>query len=62
LKILLSKEKNTQEPRMPDTAKKVQQTHLEDDEMCNLGVDMDLGMSPGKESRKNLFHSLLQDS
>jgi hypothetical protein len=47
---------------MPDTAKKVQQTHLEDDEMCNLGVDMDLGMSPGKESRKNLFHSLLQDS
>ncbi|XP_011755021.1 GTP-binding protein 4 isoform X3 [Macaca nemestrina] len=40
LKILESKEKNTQGPRMPRTAKKVQRTVLEK-EMRSLGVDMD---------------------
>uniref|UniRef100_A0A5F9CPP8 OBG-type G domain-containing protein n=1 Tax=Oryctolagus cuniculus TaxID=9986 RepID=A0A5F9CPP8_RABIT len=40
LKILQSKEKNTQGPRMPQTAKKVQKTDLEN-EMRSLGVDMD---------------------
>uniref|UniRef100_A0A2K5CIS3 Nucleolar GTP-binding protein 1 n=1 Tax=Aotus nancymaae TaxID=37293 RepID=A0A2K5CIS3_AOTNA len=40
LKILESKEKNTQGPRMPRTAKKVQRTVLEN-EMHSLGVDMD---------------------
>uniref|UniRef100_A0A2K6EYN3 Nucleolar GTP-binding protein 1 n=1 Tax=Propithecus coquereli TaxID=379532 RepID=A0A2K6EYN3_PROCO len=40
LKILESKEKNTQGPRMPRTAKKVQRTVLEN-EMRTLGVDMD---------------------
>ncbi|XP_069911079.1 GTP-binding protein 4 isoform X4 [Oryctolagus cuniculus] len=40
LKILQSKEKNTQGPRMPRTAKKVQKTDLEN-EMRSLGVDMD---------------------
>uniref|UniRef100_G1T7Z2 Nucleolar GTP-binding protein 1 n=1 Tax=Oryctolagus cuniculus TaxID=9986 RepID=G1T7Z2_RABIT len=40
LKILESKEKNTQGPRMPRTAKKVQKTDLEN-EMRSLGVDMD---------------------
>nr|XP_005564553.2 GTP-binding protein 4 isoform X2 [Macaca fascicularis] len=40
LKILESKEKNTQGPRMPRTAKKVQRTVLEK-EMHSLGVDMD---------------------
>uniref|UniRef100_A0A2K5PW40 Nucleolar GTP-binding protein 1 n=1 Tax=Cebus imitator TaxID=2715852 RepID=A0A2K5PW40_CEBIM len=40
LKILESKEKNTQGPRMPRTAKKVQRTVLEN-EMRSLGVDMD---------------------
>uniref|UniRef100_A0A2K5ZSW2 Nucleolar GTP-binding protein 1 n=1 Tax=Mandrillus leucophaeus TaxID=9568 RepID=A0A2K5ZSW2_MANLE len=40
LKILESKEKNTQGPRMPRTAKKVQRTALEK-EMRSLGVDMD---------------------
>ncbi|VCW76838.1 unnamed protein product [Gulo gulo] len=40
LKILQSKEKNTQGPRMPRTAKKVQRKVLED-EMRSLGVDMD---------------------
>uniref|UniRef100_A0A2K6EXK4 OBG-type G domain-containing protein n=1 Tax=Propithecus coquereli TaxID=379532 RepID=A0A2K6EXK4_PROCO len=40
LKILESKEKNTQGPRMPRTAKKVQWTVLEN-EMRTLGVDMD---------------------
>ncbi|XP_021563348.1 nucleolar GTP-binding protein 1 [Carlito syrichta] len=40
LKILESKEKNTQGPRMPRTAKKVQRTVLEH-EMRSLGVDMD---------------------
>ncbi|XP_032210405.1 nucleolar GTP-binding protein 1-like [Mustela erminea] len=39
LKILQSKEKNTQGPRMPRTAKKVQRKVLED-EMRSLGVDM----------------------
>ncbi|MEJ1284479.1 GTP binding protein 4 [Cricetulus griseus] len=40
LKILQSKEKNTQGPRMPRTAKKVQRADLEN-EMRSLGVDMD---------------------
>nr|XP_023404520.1 nucleolar GTP-binding protein 1 isoform X2 [Loxodonta africana] len=40
LKILQSKEKNTQGPRMPRTAKKVQRKVLEN-EMRNLGVNMD---------------------
>uniref|UniRef100_A0A9L0RW53 GTP binding protein 4 n=1 Tax=Equus caballus TaxID=9796 RepID=A0A9L0RW53_HORSE len=40
LKILQSKEKNTQGPRMPRTAKKVQRKVLEN-EMRSLGVDMD---------------------
>uniref|UniRef100_A0A452RHG8 Nucleolar GTP-binding protein 1 n=1 Tax=Ursus americanus TaxID=9643 RepID=A0A452RHG8_URSAM len=40
LKILQSKEKNTQGPRMPRTAKKVQRKVLEE-EMRSLGVDMD---------------------
>ncbi|XP_006874480.1 PREDICTED: nucleolar GTP-binding protein 1 isoform X1 [Chrysochloris asiatica] len=40
LKILQSKEKNTQGPRMPRTAKKVQRNVLEN-EMRSLGVDMD---------------------
>lgn len=40
LKILQSKEKNTQGSRMPRTAKKVQKTDLEN-EMHSLGVDMD---------------------
>lgn len=40
LKILQSKEKNTQGPRMPRTAKKVQRKVLEN-EMRTLGVDMD---------------------
>ncbi|XP_037366429.1 GTP-binding protein 4 [Talpa occidentalis] len=40
LKILQSKEKNTQGPRMPRTAKKVQRNDLEN-EMRSLGVDMD---------------------
>ncbi|CAK6432887.1 unnamed protein product [Pipistrellus nathusii] len=40
LKILQSKEKDTQGPRMPRTAKKVQRKVLED-EMRSLGVDMD---------------------
>uniref|UniRef100_A0A2K6KFH8 Nucleolar GTP-binding protein 1 n=2 Tax=Rhinopithecus TaxID=542827 RepID=A0A2K6KFH8_RHIBE len=40
LKILESREKNTQGPRMPRTAKKVQRTVLEK-EMRSLGVDMD---------------------
>ncbi|XP_018890108.4 GTP-binding protein 4 isoform X3 [Gorilla gorilla gorilla] len=40
LKILESEEKNTQGPRMPRTAKKVQRTVLEK-EMRSLGVDMD---------------------
>ncbi|XP_057644018.1 GTP-binding protein 4 [Chionomys nivalis] len=39
LKILQSKEKNTQGPRMPRTAKKVQRADLEN-EMRSLGVDM----------------------
>nr|XP_034492217.1 nucleolar GTP-binding protein 1-like [Marmota flaviventris] len=39
LKILQSKEKDTQGPRMPQTAKKVQGTVLEN-EMRSLGVDM----------------------
>jgi len=39
LKILESKEKNTQGPRMPRTAKKVQQKTLEK-EMTHLGLDM----------------------
>ncbi|XP_005404964.1 PREDICTED: nucleolar GTP-binding protein 1 [Chinchilla lanigera] len=39
LKILQSKEKNTQGPRMPRTAKKVQRTVLEN-EMRSLGIDM----------------------
>nr|XP_019828887.1 PREDICTED: nucleolar GTP-binding protein 1 isoform X2 [Bos indicus] len=40
LKILQSREKDTQGPRMPRTAKKVQRKVLED-EMRSLGVDMD---------------------
>ncbi|KAM9671405.1 GTP-binding protein 4 [Trichechus inunguis] len=40
LKILQSKEKNTQGPRMPRTAKRVQRKVLEN-EMRSLGVDMD---------------------
>ncbi|XP_004702403.1 GTP-binding protein 4 [Echinops telfairi] len=40
LKILQSKEKNTQGPRMPRTAKKVERKVLES-EMRSLGVDMD---------------------
>ncbi|NP_001405534.1 GTP-binding protein 4 isoform 5 [Mus musculus] len=40
LKILQSKEKNKQGPRMPRTAKKVQRADLEN-EMRSLGVDMD---------------------
>ncbi|XP_003786891.1 nucleolar GTP-binding protein 1 [Otolemur garnettii] len=40
LKILESKEKDTQGPRMPRTAKKVQRAVLEN-EMRSLGVDMD---------------------
>ncbi|XP_059518920.1 GTP-binding protein 4 [Myotis daubentonii] len=40
LKILQSKEKDTQGPRMPRTAKKVQRKVLEN-EMRSLGVDMD---------------------
>ncbi|XP_004854638.1 nucleolar GTP-binding protein 1 isoform X2 [Heterocephalus glaber] len=40
LKILQSKEKNTQGPRMPRTAKKVQRTVLEN-EMRGLGINMD---------------------
>ncbi|KAM9228848.1 GTP-binding protein 4 isoform 2-T2 [Dugong dugon] len=40
LKILQSKEKNTQGPRMPRTAKKVQRKVLEN-QMRSLGVDMD---------------------
>ncbi|XP_045676105.1 GTP-binding protein 4 [Phyllostomus hastatus] len=40
LKILQSKEKDTQGPRMPRTAKKVQQKVLEN-EMRSLGVNMD---------------------
>uniref|UniRef100_A0A8D2H6A2 GTP-binding protein 4 n=1 Tax=Urocitellus parryii TaxID=9999 RepID=A0A8D2H6A2_UROPR len=40
LKILQSKEKDTQGPRMPRTAKKLQQTVLEN-EMRSLGVDLD---------------------
>ncbi|XP_007426818.1 nucleolar GTP-binding protein 1 [Python bivittatus] len=39
LKILESKEKNTQGPRMPRTAKKVQQKTLEK-EMTDLGLDL----------------------
>nr|XP_020846025.1 nucleolar GTP-binding protein 1 isoform X2 [Phascolarctos cinereus] len=40
LKILQSKEKDTSGPRMPRTAKKVQQKTLEN-EMRSLGIDMD---------------------
>ncbi|KAG3292772.1 GTPBP4 [Ictidomys tridecemlineatus] len=40
LKILQSKEKDTQGPRMPGTAKKLQLTVLEN-EMRSLGVDLD---------------------
>uniref|UniRef100_A0A452F4M4 Nucleolar GTP-binding protein 1 n=1 Tax=Capra hircus TaxID=9925 RepID=A0A452F4M4_CAPHI len=40
LKILQSREKDTQGPRMPRTAKKVQRKVLED-EMRSLGIDMD---------------------
>ncbi|XP_006902790.1 PREDICTED: nucleolar GTP-binding protein 1-like [Elephantulus edwardii] len=41
LKILQSKEKNTQGPRMPRTAKKVQRKELED-AMQSLGIDTDI--------------------